>query len=112
MLLAVVTGFWDSCIVAPTVSPPLRCTGSVPAGITHACTHALMHSCMHTYMYNCDCSNAQTCLRGQPHACMSMPHIHPSHIALTSSHIHHSDEPNAIIFIQVLALSHRAQVSI
>ncbi len=40
---------------------------------------------------------------------MSMPHIHPSHIALTSSHIHHSDEPNAIIFIQVLALSHRAQ---
>ncbi len=34
----------------------------------------------------------------------------PSHIALTSSHIHHSDEPKAIIFIQVLALSHRAQV--
>ncbi len=23
---------------------------------------------------------------------------HPSHIALTSSHIHHSDEPNAVIF--------------
>ncbi len=39
------------------------------------------------------------------------PHIHPSHIALTSSHSHHSDEPNAIIFTQVLALSHRAQVS-
>ncbi len=31
---------------------------------------------------------------------------------LTSSHIHYSDEPNAIIFIQVLALSHRAQVLI
>ncbi len=29
---------------------------------------------------------------------------------LTSSHIHYSDEPNAIIFTQVLALSHRAQV--
>ncbi len=31
---------------------------------------------------------------------------------LTSSHIHHSDEPNAIIFIQVLALSHRAHAGI
>ncbi len=29
---------------------------------------------------------------------------------LTSSHIHYSDEPNAIVFTQVLALSHRAQV--
>ncbi len=29
---------------------------------------------------------------------------------MPSPHIHHSDEPNAIIFIQVLALSHRAQV--
>ncbi len=70
---------------------------------------ALMHSCMHTYIYTCDCSNAQLCLRGQLHAYMSMPHIHPSHISLTSSHIHHSDEPNAVIF-QVLVLSHRAQV--
>ncbi len=58
----------------------------------------LMHSCMHTFIYTCDCSNAQLCLRGQLHAYMSMPHMHPSHIALTSSHVHHSDEPNAIIF--------------
>ncbi len=35
----------------------------------------------------------------------------PTYIyTLTSSHIHNSDEPDAIIFIQVLALSHRAQV--
>ncbi len=34
------------------------------------------------------------------------------HIALTSSHVHHSDVPNAYFFIQVLALSHRAQVLI
>ncbi len=39
------------------------------------------------------------------HACRTYIH----HI-LTSSHIPYSDEPNAIIFIQVLALSHRAQV--
>ncbi len=34
----------------------------------------------------------------------------PAPYEAASSHIHHSDELNAIIFIQVLALCHRAQV--
>ncbi len=43
---------------------------------------------------------------------MRIPHSTCIDQILTSSHIHYSDEPNAIIFIQVLALSHRAQVLI
>ncbi len=43
-------------------------------------------------------------------------HEHAAHTSIAycidflASHSHHSDEPNAIIFTQVLALSHRAQV--
>ncbi len=87
---------------------------------------------MHIHIYTCGFSNEQLCLRDQLHACMRMPHMHRSHIDfLTHSLFGRAEryyfysgacafsysaginlEPNAIISIQVLALSHRAQVLI
>ncbi len=93
------------------------CTGSVPAGITHSCTcHTCIPTfpkppCMHTYIYILAvfATHNSAYAISFTHACACRTCIY--HI-LTSSHIHYSDEPNAINLIQVLALSHRAQVLI
>ncbi len=63
---------------------------------------------MHTYTYTCDFCNAHLCLRDQLHA--YMPHMHQSRIDfLTHLLFGRAERYN---FIQVLALSHRAQVLI
>ncbi len=96
---------------------PVHCTGGVPAGIAHLCTcHTCIPTfskppCMHTFIYILAVfpTHNSACAISFTPACACRTCIDQ---ILTSSHIHYSDEPNAIIFIQVLALSHRAQVLI
>ncbi len=72
-----------------------------------------IHARMHAYRYMYLRFLQRTTL---PARSASRIHEHAAHASITyvliSSHIHYSDEPNAIIFIQVLALSHRAHAGI
>ncbi len=85
---------------------------------SHSCTcHTCIPTfpkppCMHIYILAVFPAHNSACAISFTHACACRTASTCINHILTSPHIHYSDEPNAIIFIQVLALSHIAQVLI
>ncbi len=99
----------------------LGCVGCIPYALLGylGVYWSHMPPCMHTYLYSCvfssmhRCSRPQLYLRDQLHTCACRTRMHRSHIDFLTQFTIYSDEPSActsIISIQVLALSHRAQV--
>ncbi len=58
-----------------------------------------MHAYVPVYILTVFPNHNPACAFSFTHACM---HMHRSHVILTSSHIHYSDEPNAIFSFRCL----------
>ncbi len=66
------------CFTLLTCLPDLytALAGSVPAGITHACTYALMHACIPIYILAIVPTHNSACAVNFTHACACRTYIH------------------------------------